>query len=152
MTDVPRGAPRGKKDKEVFNNIDVDYADITSLDFGGLEVTGSATETVIDANGDVVIMLPGNAATDLFTVEDQASHALLKVDGTGIVTPYKGMALPFKHHTGVALADLTAAIGDPAALPDGFTAIYENDTDGKTYLIMVALGVFWSEELTAITA
>jgi hypothetical protein len=55
-------------------------------------------------------------------------------------------------HTGVALADLTAAFGNPAALDNGSMFVYKNTTDNKTYLVVVIASVFQIEELTPVTA
>lgn len=80
---VPKGAPKGKKSKEVFYEVDADYIDVSAIDFAGLEVVAGATETVIDSTKDLTIMLPGHAATDLFTVEDDASHVRFSIAGDG---------------------------------------------------------------------
>lgn len=56
------------------------------------------------------------------------------------------------HHTGVALADLTAAFGAPATLDNGSIFTYKNDTDAKIYLVVVVGSVFHIEELTPVTA
>lgn len=55
-------------------------------------------------------------------------------------------------HTGVAIADITAAMGDPATLGDGFLGTYKNSTDGKIYLVTVDTGAFFIVELAAAAA
>lgn len=68
----------------------------------------------------------------------------------------KVLGLPIQtkdaHHTGVALADLTAAFGAPATLPNGSLFTYKNDTDAKIYLVAVVGSVFQAVEMTHITA
>jgi len=56
------------------------------------------------------------------------------------------------HHTGVALADLTATFGAPAGLSNGSMFTYKNDTDSNIYLVVVVGSVFQIEELTPVTA
>lgn len=154
MAYVPRGAPKGKKSKEQFHNIDVDDIDVDSIDMAGLEIVAGATETVVDSTLDLTIMLPGHAATDLFTVEDDASHALLKVDGAGVVTARAGFVTKKGSGADILIATLTTAFGDPATLADGSMFIYSETTSNpdKIYLVMVMGGAFYLEELTAAAA
>lgn len=154
MAYVPRGAPKGKKSKEQFHNIDVDDIDVDSIDMAGLEIVAGATETVVDSTLDLTIKLPGHAATDLFTVEDDASHERLQVDGAGKVTIGGKLVIPTGSGANILIATLTTAFGDPATLDDGFIAIYKETTSNpdKMYLVTVMADAFYLQELTAAAA
>ena len=152
MAYVPRGAPKGKKSKEQFHNIDVDDIDVDSIDMAGLEIVAGATETVVDSTLDLTIKLPGHAATDLFTIEDDASHERLQVDGAGKVTVGGKLVIPYGHHTGILIDDLQATFGDPATLDDGFTAVYKDDTTAKIYTVHVVGDAFYLHEAAAAAA
>ena len=134
MVDVPRGSPKGTK---AFARIEKVITDmISNVDTLFIKLaSGAGMEIENDAGATVMEIAEASGKVSIGTLEISTS-----------------VAIPFGHHTGVALADLTATFGAPNTLPDGWAAIYENDTDGKTYLIMVYLDVFWSEELTSITA
>ena len=151
---VPKGAPRGKKSKEVFYEVDADYIDVSAIDFAGLEVVAGATETVIDSTNDLTIKLPGHAATDLFYVEDDADHVRLAVDGAGKVTVGGKLVIPTGSGADILIATLTTAFGDPATLDDGFVAIYKETTSNpdKMYLVTVMADAFYLQELTAAAA
>lgn len=68
------------------------------------------------------------------------------------VTATSGVVTKYAHHTGVALADLTAAFGNPAALDNNILYLYKNDTDAKIYVVAVVGSVFQIAELTHVTA
>lgn len=155
MAYVPRGAPKGKKSKEVFHEVEADYVDADAIDMAGLEIVAGATKTTVDSTLDLEILLPGHAATDLFTVQDDASHNLLKVNGTGVVSATVG-GLVTKKGSGadVLIATLTTAFGDPAGLADGSIFIYVETTSNPdvVYLVMVYGGAFYLQALTAAAA
>lgn len=157
---LPKGVPRGKKSKERFYSIEVDTAKFTVSETGELTITdmvefsNGTTKLNVILDEDIYFILPGHKATDLFIVQDDASHDMLKVGGTGIVTVYPSgqLNIPYGHHTGLLIADLTATFGDPATLSNGFTAVYKNDTDAKIYTVHVYGGAFYVHEATAAAA
>ena len=59
----------------------------------------------------------------------------------------------FGDGNGIAVAQLKAAFGDPANIPDGRLFVYENEADSKVYVVVVVEGVFMlSAFMTAASA
>jgi hypothetical protein len=73
----------------------------------------------------------------------------LEVTGKVVASP---AVTKNESHTGVALADLTAAFGAPAGLDNGSLFTYTNSTDGKIYIVAVVGSVFQIAEMTHVTA
>lgn len=158
MAYVPKGAPKGKKSRERFHEVIADTADLTVAEAGQLTITDMAelsngtTKLNMVMEEDLYIILPGHKATDIFSVQDDASHDRLKVDGAGTVTIAGGLVIPYGHHTGILIADLQATFGDPAGLATGFTAVYKDDTTAKIYTVHVVGGAFYLHEAAAAAA
>ena len=59
----------------------------------------------------------------------------------------------FGDGTGIAIAQLSAAFGDPSAIPDGRLFVYENEADSKVYLVVVVEGAYYiTANMTAASA
>lgn len=152
MAYVPKAQIKGKKAKIKVREIEADIVDTDDLQIAGLEFTDGTTKTNIAASTDIYFILPGHATTDIFTVQDDASHDRFKVDGAGTVTIAGGLVIPYGHHTGILIADLQATFGDPAGLATGFTAVYKDDTTAKIYTVHVVGGAFYLHEAAAAAA
>jgi hypothetical protein len=126
--------PRGAKHR-------VDWDAIPAGDITHDMLENNAVETV-NIKDDAVDATKINDADDFIMGTLEAT----KVTGTSRLVTKQGL------HTGVALADLTATFGDPAALDNGSLFVYKNSTDNKTYLVVVIQSVFQIEELTPVTA
>ena len=84
---------------------------------------------------------------------EAVTHAKVDHDGDFTMGSVSAKCITtYGTHTGVALADLTAAFGDPAGLTNGTLLTYKNTTDSKVYLVCVVNGGFAIEELTAVSA
>jgi len=91
----------------------------------------------------ILVGSAGNVATKV------AMTGNVAITNAGVTT-VKGVQ--YQHHTGKAIADLTAVFGDPAGLADGTIGVYKNDTDAKVYHVSVVGGVFYLLEQTAVLA
>ena len=135
MAYVPRGALRGKKSKERFHIIEADQ--------------------IAAADGDDIFILTQSGSS--FQVESEAGATILEAKddgevGIGNLVVGSSAVIPYAHHTGILIADLTAAFADPATLNNGWVGIYKNDSDSKIYFVTVVGGAFYLEELTAAAA
>lgn len=104
----------------------------------------------ISADGITNAMIADDAVrADQLLETDDYQMGTLEVTGKVIATP---AVTKNGHHTGVALADLTATFGAPAGLDNGSIFTYTNDTDSKIYLVVVVGSVFQIEEVTPVIA
>ena len=118
---------------------------------GSIPIEDIDLESVAD---DIIIK---QAAGKEFQVEDAAGGSAITSDQNGLVAipelvAATSMKIVYGHHAGVALADLTAAFGAPAAGRNGEVMIYKNDTDAKVYVVIIANATFAIEELTVVAA
>lgn len=134
MAYVPRGAPKGKKSRERFYKI---------------------AANIVDAVEDFFIVL---SAGNGFEVESDAGATLMEIDNdTGVVGISKLVVgsqaeLPYGTGADILIATLTAAFGAPAAGRNGEVMVYRDTTGNKSYLVTIADGAFYLEELTAALA
>lgn len=150
------------------------YAQIASA------AAGSIAATAIDTAGIIAAQLAADSVTTVKILDANVTHAKLandavesvnikdaavtaaKVDSSDDFTvgtleaagKVQGLPIQTKdaHHTGVALADLTAAFGAPATLPNGSIYTYKNDTDSAKYIVVVVGSVFQIVAVTPVTA
>jgi len=132
------------------------------------DAAGASTFKVADSAGVVlfkvdstgVITLENGAtitnstAADTITITETKIGLTGATTVTGALTVTGGMTgtashLVYGHHTGIGIADLTATFGDPAAITNGASYVYKNDTDAKIYTVHVVGTAFFLHEAAA---
>jgi len=115
------------------------------------DITINAAGTVAIGAAKIATAMIKDDAVDATKLSSSDDFTVGTLEAT-TVTGTSGVATKYAHHTGIALADLTAAFGNPAALPNNTVFLYKDDTSSKTYVVTIIASVFQIAETTPVTA
>jgi hypothetical protein len=142
--------PKLAKHSATYASITADGIVPSMVDDDGDFVMGSLTTNSVKGTDDIIVK---QAANKEFQVETDGGLSAITVDKDGKCLIPKLQATEVAS-AGIALANLTAAIGDPAGLADGQVFYVHNTGDSnKLYMVVVRNHTFHiSAALTAVSA